>query len=498
MTISFTRYIDIISGVGAGVSVPGRQFIGRLFTTNELIPPKTIIEFDSAAEVGVYFGTTSSEYARASFYFGWISKNFTTPRKISYARWVDVATAPKIFGAAKTQDLAFYQATSDGTFGLTIGAEANTFTVDTTTALSLSDVATLIQAQINLAVGAQWTGATVAWNATAGYFEFVGGDAVAAIITVQEGTVGTPIADAVGWLFGATLSNGSLAETITETLQESYSASNNYGTFLFMPALTIDQIEEAAAWNSGLNIRSMYTVPVTFANVALYRTTLENYGGVEITISETAGEYPEQVPMMVFAATNYNALNSVQNYMFQQFNLTPSVSDDPTATALDDDLINYYGVTQQAGQQIAFYQRGKLQGLAIAPSDMNVYANEMWLKDASGVNIMDLFLNFSQIPANATGALQIKTILSDAVIPVALSNGTIEAGKTLTTEQIMLITQITGDNNAYQQVQNVGYWLDVIIQPVTVGPSTEYNAVYTLIYSKDDVIRKVDGQHILI
>ncbi len=67
-------------------------------------------------------------------------------------------------------------------------------------------------------------------------------------------------------------------------------------------------------------------------------------------------------------------------------------------------------------------------------------------------------------------------------------------GKTLTTLQQAFITQETNDPLAWYQVQNNGYWLDVVI--VLVG--NEYQATYTLIYSKDDVIRKVNGIHTLI
>lgn len=498
MTISFTRYVDITSGVGGESQVSGRKFIGRLFTTNELLPPQTIVEFSNLDEVGSYFGTSSEEYTRAAFYFGWVSKSFTKAQSISYARWVDVATAPKIFGAVEAQLLATYTAIADGSLGLTIGVDVNVFTgLDFTLDASLSDVATTIQTAINLAAGAQWTGAVVTWEALGGYFKFVGGDAVDAVITVQEGVVGTPIAATLGWLAGATLSNGSLAESITDTLQDSYAASNNYGTFLFIPSLSIAQITEAAVWNSGLNVRSMYTVPVTIANEAAYRAALQNYGGVEITVSEIAGQYPEQAPMMIFAATNYEADNSVQNYMYQQFALTASVSDDTVANTLDADRINYYGITQQAGSGISFYQTGVLQGLAEDPQFMNIYANEMWLKDAMGVVVMNLQLAVTQIPANNVGALQISTVLSEP-IQQALSNGTIEPGKTFNAVQKEFINNITNDPNAFQQVQTLGYWLSVVIESFVEATVTKYKAVYTLIYSKDDVVSKVEGSHILV
>jgi hypothetical protein len=106
---------------------------------------------------------------------------------------------------------------------------------------------------------------------------------------------------------------------------------------------------------------------------------------------------------------------------------------------------------------------------------------------------MSLLLSVNQIPANAQGRNQVLAVLQ-GVINQALNNGTISVGKTLTTAQQMYITSATGDNLAWHQVQNNGYWVDVVITLV----GSNYQATYTLIYSKDDVIRKVTGTNTLI
>jgi hypothetical protein len=508
MAITFSRYIDITSGVGAGAVVPRRDLIGRLFTVNPLLPPQSYITFTTAAEVGSYFGTTSEEYARAVFYFGWVSKNITRAQKISFARWVQTAVAPKVFGStAVTQALATYTAISNGSFSMTIGGVTNAFTgTDFTAAASLSDVATVLQTKIRTASGAQWTSSTVVYNATRGTFDFTGGTTGAATISVAEGVAGTPIAALIGWIPAATTINGafsngaiwasgSAVETITATLTASVAASNNFGTFLFMPTLAIGQVVEAATWNVAQNVSYMYTVPVITANVSAWATALADLGGVGMTLSDTANEYPEQVPMMIEAATAYDQPNSVQNYMFQMFNLTPGVTSDANANVMDAARVNYYGRTQDAGQFIDFYQRGVLYGIATDPVDMNVYANEQWLKDAAGAAIMTLLLSLARVSANAQGRTQILTTLQ-SVINDALNNGTISIGKTLTTNQKLFITEITADPNAWYQVQTIGYWVDCVIE--SYDSPLQYKAVYTLVYSKDDAIRKVEGRHVLI
>ena len=207
-------------------------------------------------------------------------------------------------------------------------------------------------------------------------------------------------------------------------------------------------------------------------------------------------QFPEEVPMMIEAATDYTMANSVQNYEFQQFpTLLPSVTNDADADTYDNLSINYYGQTQTAGTFISFYQRGVLMGLSTNPLDMNVYANEQWLKDASTAAIMNALLVLTQIGANAQGRSQVLSILQE-LINQALLNGTISVGKTLTQTQILFITQVTNDPLAYQSVKSLGYWVDAVI--TATGSPVVYSVVYTLVYSKDDIIRFVQGTDILI
>ncbi|HFK2227077.1 TPA: DUF3383 family protein, partial [Pseudomonas aeruginosa] len=77
--ISQSRYIRIISGVGAGAPVAGRKLILRVMTTNNVIPPGIVIEFDNANAVLSYFGAQSEEYQRAAAYFKFISKSVNSP-----------------------------------------------------------------------------------------------------------------------------------------------------------------------------------------------------------------------------------------------------------------------------------------------------------------------------------------------------------------------------------------------------------------------------------
>ena len=501
MAISFTKYVDITSGVGAGAAVRLRDLIGRLFSTNALIPTKTVIEFDSADEVKSYFGVTSVEYLRALFYFGWISKLITKANKISFARWADAATAPQIFGYVRSQAVGTWTGISDGAFTLVLAGVSHSFSaLDFTGATTLAGVATIIQTAIRTQTGAMWTAATVEYDATRGSFNFTGGITGAATIAVANPVTGTNILtnSFLGWTSSGIFSNGVAVETPVQCVSESAAGSNNFGSFLFMDALSLDEVTSLSQWNTTQNVLYQFMVPVLEADAPDYFAALAGYSGIAVTEVGTAGQYPEMVPMIILAATDYSRINAVQNYMFQQFALIPTVTDDAKSDQLDALRVNYYGRTQTAGQLIDFYQRGVLMGLPTAPLDMNTYANEQWLKDSAGSGIMTLLLALSEVNAGVQGRSEVLTTLQDT-IDQALNNGVISVGKALSTVQKLYISTVTGDPQAWHQVQNIGYWVDCTIESyITPDSRTEYKAVYILVYAKDDAIRKVEGTHTLI
>lgn len=248
--------------------------------------------------------------------------------------------------------------------------------------------------------------------------------------------------------------------------------------------------------DGGVNIPAGTVINAISASPSTNVTMSNNAtGSASEIITFTFNQFPEQIPMMIEAATDYYAINSVQNYMFQGpfAGLLPLVTTDEAKTRYDNVSVNYYGNTQQAGVPLNFYQNGFLQGVSPSPLDMTTYVNEIWLKDAITTQILNLFLGSNQIPANSQGRSQILTSLQ-SVINTALDNGTISVNKALSLEQQMFITAQTNDPNAWYQVQSIGYWVDCII----VNNAGVYSATYTLIYSKDDVIRLVNGQDILI
>ena len=499
MSISFRKYIDITSGVAAAVAVRERDLILRIFTSSQYIGPGQVLEFsaDMASQIAERFGGTSStEYRMAMQYFGYVSPRMTTPQSLSFASWQPTSRGGAVYGNPRYKALTLFTAANAGALKISVGDSSTAITgIDLSTVTSLADAATVIQTAIIAAgiVGASLTVSTSRFILTVPDF---------AKVTVSPLVSG---ANDLASAMDLTVENGAFGVVGSEAVPPaaaviaSVEITNNFGSIAFAQTLDVAQMDAVAAYTSAQNLMYQYYVPVLRATMDAVQTALASYAGVGITLSPFANEWPELIPAATMAATRYNMRASVQNYMYrQQAGISSSVSDTAESNALDAKRVNYYGDTSSAGQKIAFYQRGTLQGVGAAPTDMNVYANEQWFKDAAGAALLKLQLSVGRIPANAEGVGAISNTLQ-SVIDRALFNGTISTEKDLTPAQRIYLTQATGDELAWSKVQTQGYMLAVRIEPyATQSGTTEYKSVYEIFYSKDDAVRKIEGTHSLI
>lgn len=499
MSISITRYVDIKSGVVGQNAVQNRELIGRIATANLLVPAGAVVEFTNYESVADYFGVTSDEASDAAVYFGFISKNITSPEKLGFIRWSSSAVAARIYGGTDAKVLGDFTAVINGNLTVDIDGDEHTFTgIDLSGALTLAGVASLIQTEIQsyIAGGAAFTAATVTYNTNRGSFDLVSGVTGPGEIIIDEEAI-NDVAILLDWLGGTGFINslGQDGQNPTELMIDTDNASNNFGAFDFIPDLTEDQFKDLAEWTHSKNVKYMFCSRVTAANAAARQALVAGYSGVALTVQGT-GEKTHLFPMIILAATDYKQRAAVQNYMFQVYDAAfqPFVFTDGDANIYDAINVNYYGQTQQAGRLVSFYQRGKLQGTGTAPIAMNTFANEMWLKDDITTGFLNLFLALPKISANAAGRSQGFATITDSV-EQGLFNGTISIGKPLNNTQKQYITAQTGDPNAWREVQTNGYWLDVFFQE---DAPAEYVMKYVLIYSKDDVVNKVEGSHQLI
>jgi Protein of unknown function (DUF3383) len=539
MSIDITKYVRITSGVGGGAAVAQRQLIGRLITKSSYVSPNEIYEASSAAEVLAKFNNdvASNEYRRAQAYFKFVNKNIKSPPKISFVRWDTTTFRPPVFtgnSSPKTSTSLDLIKAMNALAGIQItygGAAAVTARYDGRPASTFLDLAPILQDAIRLA-GASITTlalATVTYNVSSNRFIITGSEGTTAGSIVITAAASNDTAQILGFLSGDFSSTaGRVGDNAVQTMDRTSNMSDNFGTFAFVDALDDWQSttvgsrpQDIAAWNSALNNKFLFSHYVTQAQATqAWYATFIGYPGCGFTLTQDNNSLPSidsevfqaQSPMEIMAATDYNSKNGTQNYMFYQFDdrsfgvdsfgrkaaRPGAVDDTQTSDALDGIRVNYQGVTMTAGQQIAFYQRGVLMGGSTAATDMNTYANEMWLKDAFLASIMSMLLNV-KVSANEVGQGML-LLNMQSVIDTALINGAVSVGKPLNATQKAYIGQITGSDTAWHQVQTSGYWINATLSS-SVNPQSglsEWQFNYTLVYSKDDVVRRVVGSDILI
>ena len=489
MPIAQSKYINIISAVGGVPAVSQRELIGRVFTSNYLVPANTVVEFDGGAtvalkSVGEYFGLTSPEYAFAEKYFGFESKKGLHPKKIGFARYLTEAVPAYVVGKSGVS-LTDLKSITNGSLILILNGENNEFSgINLSSANSLTNVASLISSAI--------TNHLVVCEYDEGNGRFL-------LKTVATGDGQTlsvkasDLASALGFE-SAIVSDGAGQKTAVECVSGMEEISNNFFTFTFLDSLGSDDVVALAQWVDSQNVRYMFSYTVNPTNAETIQALVKDYDGVALTL-DIYNQHAGFMPMAAIAAIDYTRPNAGIDMMYQQFDgVEPSVADNADADKYDGLKVNYYGATQQAGRQVAFYQNGVLQG---SISSMGVFANEAWLKDNFFTNLLNLRLGLDSLPASQTGKSLVMNVMADT-IELAKYNGVIQFGKTLSQLQKATITEITGNTDAWMSVQSAGYWLSADVVEYQEEGVQKYKITYLLVYGKGDSINFIDGRDILI
>lgn len=514
MAIRQGKYIDITSGVGGKSAVANREFIARIFTANPLCEYNRVYEFDSADAVMSFFGSSSEEYAHAAKYFGFVSKTISKAKKISFFRWLNKPNPATLYGEVNAStDMGAYRALDDGSgivvkLAITYVAPDGDTETDDIIAQMVNDDFTSLSAVANYLKN--YIDTTTEYNAECSFVDGKMRLSVAPRNAEDSRTIigisfiETPIIRLLGV---APSQSPRMVEYIdtkspAETASMSDALSDNYGSFYFIDTLTRQQAREIALWNQTKNYKYLYiAASAGYTNdsggltgdIELWADKETGLGGIAGTCLlsyKNKNDCIEALASALFATTDYSRTNSTKTFMYQQDDSIPaSITNDSCANTLDALFVNYMGITQSAGGLIKFLQNGfNMDGV-----DSAVYCNEVWMKAGFWTSIMNLFLAVEKVPANDEGAGMIKTVMMDTVT-TALRNGTIQPRKNLTVTQKAYIGQILGDTEAWKNVFNNGYVLDITIENV----NDQYICKYLLVYSKGDAIRKVEGSDILI
>lgn len=507
MSIPITKYVAITSAVANTDSVARKELILRLFTTNPLFAANTVYEFTSSANVADFVGSTSIEAQIASTYFAWVSKTATQAKKMSIMRYSFEALAPYMYSTVALTPIATLKAITDGSMIVNLGGTSYTLSdVNLSSIETYADVASALQTaiQANASGGSLWTAATVEYQASNSSFILTGGETGANEINyATAASSGTDLSSLIGWNSASApiLSNGTDQQTVTDILNSSIDLSTNFLTFGFVSQTdAYSNLADIGTWVDEQNNQYRFCFDLGASNYTEGIQTASGHTGMTAHYNINYG-IENLVPAWVMSAilpatTNYDKINGVKNYMYQQFPSFPVSVGDNDGTlyqTLDNLCINYNGQTQKSGNLIAFYQNGyNADG-----TDTAVFDNEAWLKDAISSDMLNSFIGLDFISADEDGLSVLTSVLANNT-DEAVKNHVFGKGRELTNTQKAYITQLTGDENAWNDVQNNGYIYQVSITTEQQNNATVYVGSYLLVYMKNDSIRKVQGSNILI
>ena len=495
MSISQSKYISITSGIGGGQAVSRKELIGRIFSNNILIPTNTVLEFTDATNVSNYFGSNSKEAKVANEYFGWISKSIKKAKKISFFRYLLSGSAPTIISTIELKSVENFKLITDGSFKISIDGISYEFkNIDLSSVVSYNDIANTIQTKIREQI------ADAELEYIDNRFIFNSGTIGNAVITyAEEASEGTNISDLLGFSIStnAILSNGINSTTLQDLLNKSIDISTNFATFGFLDSLSIEDLSVIGSFVNNQNMQYLFCGDCSISNYTDFINECKKYNGISLNLNINYGldGLPAfLMPMILCATTDYNSINGTINYMYQQFNNQDvSVDNDFDADKYDKLNINYNGQTQKSGQKLSFYQ----DGYNTNGTDTSIFCNEIWLKDAIATEFFNTFMAIDKVSADRNG----KTLLDGNVYPIfdeAKNNGVFALGKELDNTQKSYIDNNTGESGSWFEVQNNGFIYISNLKKETSNNKEKWIYEYTLIYSKGDSIRKVEGTNILI
>lgn len=492
MSINASHIVSVTPSV-LSINVSDLETNGMVLSQTELIPAdQPAMVFGSAAAVSAYFGPEADETLFAQQYFQGINYANKMPTSLVIGRRVSAPAAAWIRSGAITATLAELKAVTDGALTVSVnGTPVGATNIDLSSATSFSQVAELVAAGIE--------GVTGSYSSVTNTFTFTTeatGD-TAAIGFASAGTAGTDLSTMLGLTqaAGAVLSQGSAAMTPQENMNAIVGVTANFTQFTTI--YEVEDEDEAMGlsafadsedgycyvfWSSDKNMSSQLTWSSTLAYALkdAYNCTIPVYAESYITPASVIA-YP--------ACIKWDATQGMMVLFGKSASgVTPLVTTDAEAEALDTLGVTYIGQFATRNDQFIFANRGALTGDMYG--FMDVLIGNIWLRSKLQTSIMAGFARAKRVPYNDSGYTLLRSWCQDPIND-ALRAGAIDTGIELSESQRAEILQQTGDEAAPGQLNTNGFYL--LIQ----GPSAAVRAqrgspIATLYYAYLGSVQKFD------
>ncbi|MGN6312522.1 MAG: DUF3383 domain-containing protein [Rhodanobacteraceae bacterium] len=460
MAIPASRIANVIPSVLAAAG-SALDLNGLILSENASIPSGTMLPFATAADVGAFFGLTSTEYLMSQIYFEGQNGATTTPGKLYFGAYSETPTAAFLrSGSLADMTLTQLQALT-GTLTVTIDGTPNTSaSINLSAATSFASAATTIEAAFTA------PDFTLAYDAQLSAFVFTSNTTGAAsTATYATGTLaaGLNLTQATG----AVLSQGAVASTPATAMPVFAAAAGDWAGFstTFEPVLA--DKEAFSAWTAVQGKRYFYAGydtdvnALTAGNTATWLAAViaaNEDGTIGIWAANDAEGALEAAAVLGWAASqNFTQKEGRTNLAERSFSgLTPTVTTSAQASALETNGYNYYGAFATSSTQWQFFYPGSITGqYKWADSYVCQIKLNADLQDA----MMTLLTSVNSIPYNAAGYSLIHAALADP-INAAVNFGTIRIGIPLSASQVQQLYNAVGFDVS-QPLNASGYYLDI-------------------------------------
>ncbi|ELY2767197.1 DUF3383 domain-containing protein [Cronobacter malonaticus] len=438
LSVDFNITPNVVTPAGSALDANG-----LMLTDNELIPVGTVATYSTASDVAALMGSTSKEFLAAQQYFNGYENSSVIPGELLMYRIVTADVAGYLLsGNLKGVALATLKAIPAGTITLSVDGESTTSaSIDLSTATSFSDIADKLETGIGASkVSVEWlpiANRFIIRSATTGADSEVSFASDGALATGLLLTAAT----------AATVSPGSDAVTLTDTMNNIINQNQNWILFNSLVELTDDQKTELCAWANGSKNRFGYVVHDTTqagtvannANCFVQKVVVAN--GYE-NIFPVYGSYLYSVTALAYAASvDFARTNGRISFKFRGFSgLSPNVSDLATAQALKSNGYNFYGSYSLNKTMAQYASDGAITGKFVW---LDSFLNQVWMNANLVGAYANLFTNNQSYPFNDSGygAVQAATI---DVANQALNFGAIQKGVVLDNAQIRIVNNTVG------------------------------------------------------
>jgi hypothetical protein len=505
-TIPISQEVEIIPGViGTGGNPLALNAV--FLTQNSIQPSDSLLTFYSADDVGIYFGTASTEYKMASIYFSGFTNCTSFPSALYFSGFAATATSAWLLSTSLAgEPLTYFQAIS-GTLSITVDG-----TVSTASALNLSSATSIGGSEgtsvINLIKTAlSWTGSnkpTITWDSLSSKFKITSNTTGAtSTITYASGTTAALLGLSAG-----TLSQGVAAETATQAITKVKSLSSNWATFTTTWEVSNGDAVLFAQWTQTQNDKFLY---VCFDSDPLAATTTpyaagigsilaaDQFDGVIVLWASIGAQYLAAMATGVAASLNWNTLNGRATLKFrQQPGLASYVETVTTQTAANNLIANnytYYGTYSAPGLGNIYniVADGALAGSRFKWFD--TYVGQIFLNSQLALSIFEGLLQVNLAPYTAVGDTLLRAWCADP-IKQGINSGIIRSGVTLSASQIAAITYAVGFDIS-KNLQTYGYYLYIGTASTQVRGQRQ-SPPLMLYYTDGGAIQKIQLDSIVI